>query len=487
MAPDALYSAAFPPHAALAMPPEQTRPMPGPAALARIAAAIVFLKLVVLALDPEIRFFFGDSASYVHAALTGWVPPDRSPTYPMLLHSMGGQGGLVRLLLAQTAIGALSCLLVWALLVGPLRVRPALAAGAALLLAVEPMQLYYERSVMAETAGTACLLGMLAALAAGLQLRRPPWLVVAAGLGVAAVSLRVSLLPVVLVLSALAPLLWLLADRAARPGRGPLAACLALALLSTWAGHHLYRGWYGQVAGVAPAWIADEPWFRLGWLAPLVDGTHLARLGLEPALLATVGPPLRDRRAREAQIWSPDGLVNVLRRAGGDQGPRIAGKIAKRIQRERPMAVVGLGLATLGDHFDGSYARDRMGNDLGRHTVASAAFIDRVRTHYGHDASDWRHDRAPVTRAFESARPAYTLALLLAFPAGAWLLWLAWRRRDPVAALPALALLGLAVAYVLFSHILVYRYLHPLVPVLLVTLAVLADRPGRSSGSSLRS
>lgn len=457
------------------------------AATAALATALVAVKLALLALDPQVRFFFGDSASYVHAALTGWVPPDRSPTYPMLLQSMGGQGGLSRLLLAQAAIGVLSCLLAWALLVGPLRVRPALAAAAALLLAVEPMQLYYERSVMAETAGSACLLGMLAALAATLQLRRPVWLLAAAGLGVAAVSLRVSLLPVVLVLGTLAPLLWLFAGRAGRPTVRMQAACLALAVLSTWAGHHLYRAWYGQIAGVAPAWLADEPWFRLGWLAPLVEGAHLARLGLDPALLDKVGPPLRQRRAREAQIWSPDGLVAVLRRAGGGDGPRIAAKIAKRIQRERPAAVVAMGLATVADHFDGPYARDRMGNDLGRHTRASPGFIEQVRVHYGHDASDWRHDEAPVTRAFESARFLYTVALLAAFPAGALLLWLAWRRRDPVAALPALALLGLASACVLFSHVLVYRYLHPLLPVLAITLAVLADRLGRSSGSTSRS
>lgn len=468
-----------------------TLPVPAPqpplATTAALAAAVVLAKLAVLAIDPEIRFFFGDSASYVHAALTGWVPPDRSPTYPLLLQSMGGQGGLFRLLLAQTAIGVLACLLAWTLLVGPLRVRPGLAAAATLVLAVEPMQLYYERSVMAETAGTACLLAMLAALAACLERRNAVWLAAAAALGVAAVSLRVSLLPVVLVLTALTPLLWLLAARQARPGRLALLACLGLAVALTAGAHHAYRAWYGALSGSAPGWIADEAWFRLGWLAPLVGPAHLERLGLDPALLARVGPPLADRRAREAQIWSPDGLVPLLRQAAGAQGPRIAGKIAKRIQRERPVAVIGLGLATLGDHFDGPYARDRMANDLGRHTAASAAFIERVRGHYGHDASDWRHDRAPVTRAFESARPAYTAALLASFPAGAVLLWLAWRRRDPVAALPALALLGLASAYVLFSHVLVYRYLHPLLPVLLVTLAVLADRPGRSSGWNWRS
>ncbi|MBX3726578.1 MAG: hypothetical protein KF823_11760 [Xanthomonadales bacterium] len=462
------------------------RPHPVAATIA-LAVAVLLTKLAVLALDPEVRFFFGDSGSYVHAALTGWVPPDRSPTYPLLVASMGGAGGLWRLVLVQSAIGALSCLLVWSLLVGPLRVRPALAAAAALLLALEPMQLYYERSVMAETAGTACLLAMLAALAATLHQRRPVWLAAAAALGVAAVSLRVSLLPVVLVLGALAPLLWLVALRPARPTGPALLSWLVLAVTLTIGAHHAYRSWYGTISGGAPAWIADEPWFRLGWLAPLVRPDHLTHLGLPPDLLDRVGPSLGEPRAREAQIWSPDGLVNVLRQAGGEQGPRIAGKIVKRIQREHPLAIVRLGLSTVADHFDAAYARDRMGNDLGRHTHASAAFIARVREHYDHDASDWRHDHAPVARAFEAARLVYTLALLMAFPAGAWLLWLAWRRRDPVAALPALALLGLATAYVLFSHILVYRYLHPLVPVLLVTLAVLADRLGRSSGSSLRS
>ena len=44
-------------------------------------AAILAVKLALLAFDPSVRLFVGDSASYAHAGLAGWVQRDRSYLY----------------------------------------------------------------------------------------------------------------------------------------------------------------------------------------------------------------------------------------------------------------------------------------------------------------------------------------------------------------------------------------------------------------------
>jgi hypothetical protein len=60
---------------------------------ARIAAAewmlatlaSIAIKLAWIALDPTLRVFLGDSASYLYSALIDAPPPDRSFVYPLLL------------------------------------------------------------------------------------------------------------------------------------------------------------------------------------------------------------------------------------------------------------------------------------------------------------------------------------------------------------------------------------------------------------------
>ena len=43
--------------------------------------ALLALKFTLWFLDPDIGFYFGDSASYLYTAVSGWIPPDRSYTY----------------------------------------------------------------------------------------------------------------------------------------------------------------------------------------------------------------------------------------------------------------------------------------------------------------------------------------------------------------------------------------------------------------------
>jgi hypothetical protein len=54
-----------------------------------VLLAVAVLKAAAILLDPQIRLFLGDSASYLFAARSDeWLPGDRSFTYPLLLESL---------------------------------------------------------------------------------------------------------------------------------------------------------------------------------------------------------------------------------------------------------------------------------------------------------------------------------------------------------------------------------------------------------------
>src|SRR5688572_7022783 len=125
-------------------------PSPPPWALPAAFAALFGIKLAWLLGDPTLRLFMGDSASYLHSALTGWMPPDRSFTYGFLVRASAiALASPLALVLLQTVFGLASCVLLTAVLHRELGVRFGPAAAAGLLLALDPGQLLYERMMMA--------------------------------------------------------------------------------------------------------------------------------------------------------------------------------------------------------------------------------------------------------------------------------------------------------------------------------------------------
>lgn len=127
---------------------------------------ILSLKFVLLVFDPNLRVFMGDSASYLHAALTEWNPPDRSITYPWLVSIAAQAKSALYLVLIQTALGVGSCLLsYWILRYGG-SVPRRWSVLTVSLIALEPAQLFYERMIMAEAAGFFMFMVMVASAVA---------------------------------------------------------------------------------------------------------------------------------------------------------------------------------------------------------------------------------------------------------------------------------------------------------------------------------
>jgi hypothetical protein len=437
------------------------------------------LKLVILVADSSMRLFLGDSASYLHAALSDWVPPDRSYVYPLIIRATAVWAeSIFALLAAQTLFGLASGAILFATLRHAWNCPRWLACAAAVLFVIEPSQLFYERMIMAESPGQLAFTLQLATMLIYVRHGSLLWIPLIAAFGVLAVSLRLSLLPAVLCLGLLAPVVRAIVHREVnrrRPSTTWLrfGLHLAVALLSTQLLHGAYQQWYGERADSPPGYIAHDGMMRLGLVAPLVRPEHVAAAGLDPALLDEVELPLEDHRAREAHIWSERGLFAAIRRHTDDP-ERAAGKISIRAARDAPFAMLRLSALTLADYFVPSVFRPRLQDDIGRRPLNEKVVERLHRLRY--EATDLPQSNSAVTRYFEQGWWWLTATLFLLAPLTLAVLALRWRlapdSRDATLVL-VLASLGLVASHGLFSHIVSFRYLHALPWLMLANLALL--------------
>jgi hypothetical protein len=437
--------------------------------------AILVAKLALLAYDPTVRLFFGDSASYIHSALTGWVPPDRSYLYGQLFRATALPAhSMFVLALVQSLFGAIAAVFLFAILRTNFDAPAALAAALAILYAVEPAQLFYERMVMAESVGTLCLVVMFAAGFA--YLRRPHWLwpVLWSAAGILAVAFRLSDLPVVLGFAILPVLAGAMSTARQLPARRT-AAHVLVAIVATIGFHDAYRHWYAWMSGSPRAdYIADTGYFRLGLVAPLVTHEEIVRAGLPADLLDHVGPDLRDPRMREAQIWEPNGLIAMVRDAGQGGGNKIARKLSSYAVRGDPYGIFRMSWATLRDYFDPTVVRARMLDDVGSRP-ASADLTDKLRRCCDYDTRVLEAEPNPIARYFQASTPWLTACYFGLLPLALAMLAAQWRKVRSAALLLAATSIGMVAAQTLFSHIVSFRYLHPFPFMVLLCAGALAS------------
>lgn len=438
-----------------------------------VFAAILVVKFTLLAFDPTARLFFGDSASYIHSALTGWVPPDRSYLYGRLfLATALAAHSMFALVLVQTLFGAITAILLFRILRENFAAQPSLAAALALLYSVGPAQLFYERMVMAESAGTLCLTIMFVAGFA--YVKRPHWLwpILWAAAGILAVAFRLSDLPVVLGFTIL-PVLACAIGGAPRLPALKVLAHLGVALVAAAALHDGYRHWYGHIEGSRPDYIADAGYFRLGLVAPLVTQDEVARAGLPADLLDRVGPDLRDPRMREAQVWENNGLIALVRNAKQGYGNRTARKLSSYAVRGDPFGILRMAWSTLCDYFDPTVVRARMRDDVGSRP-ANADLTEKLRLCCDYDAGVLEVGLNPVARYFAASTPWLTACYFGLLPLALAVLLVYWRKARSSALLLAATSAGMVTAQTLFSHIVSFRYLHPFPFMVLLCVGALA-------------
>lgn len=442
-----------------------------------VATLVLVAKLAWIALDPTLRVFMGDSASYLHSADTGVPPTDRSFVYPLLLRWFAlPADDLAPVLWGQTLLGTATALVAFGMLRTWMSVGFPVAAAAACAITLEPSQLLFERMVMAESAGTFCFVVALACGVGYVGTRAARLLVYAAIAGLGAAGLRLSLLPVVLGLAIVPPLVLAFDATRRRDPRAALAAAfgLALSLAATALAHACYQRWLDDRndAMSAPGYSGREGAMRLALVAPLVRPEHLERQGLSPSLLDEVARPLSDPAMRELQMWADDGLVAVVTRAFArhDDAERVMRKIAMRAVREDLDGFLALAAWQARGYFDPAIAQHRLGEDLG-HRGPDARELAWMFERFGYDGAGIAGRETATTRWYAATRWWLTACLFLAFPL-ALAATFAQRRAEPApGAVLALVAAGMTAAQLLFSAIVSYRYLHAFPIVVIVTLA----------------
>jgi MFS family permease len=455
---------------------------------ARLALAVLLAKLALLAIDPNLRVFMGDSASYLHSALVAAPPPDRSFTYPWLIRASAlAAGSGVSLLVVQTLIGAWSALLVAAVLIEAFGASPRAAAVAALIVALEPSQLLYERMLMAETAALAAMLAAIASLLVWCRTRRTSWIVAAALFGALAATLRTAWLPVATGLLVAGPVvLWSIGWLARRRyGRTPAVALLAglgtLALALSAHSAWVERELEGELARHGQAADADavraDGFHLLALMLPQVRPEHLADPQLPPECLATVRWPTDDLRYRELHRWAEGGLVHALAQCAEDP-QALARRIALRAFRDDRLGFVLLGVRTWAHLFEPEELRHRILDDLGARAPPPDTrrwFAEALGVAVGRDDPV----DTPVARAYVGSAAVLPALLPLLAALALILAGVAWRWRDPPMLALALVAGGSVASIVLFSPVATPRYLHALPALLVLALGALHALPRR--------
>jgi hypothetical protein len=440
--------------------------------------AVMLCKFALLTLDPHIRLFMGDSATYLFSAISHATPPDRSFTYPTLIDQTAGRSGsLVSLLLMQTVLGAATALTLYHILRSAFGVRVWIAGLAACALALEPTQLFYERMIMTETTSSFCLLVCVAAALAYLRTGLLRWLMVCAILGTLVVSLRIGMVPLALCLAPIGPLLLaVLRGRSGVPALTlqRLSVHMIVAVLVTGLCHHEYKVWYGDRTNSAPSYLQDAGIFRLGLVVPLLKAKHFAGTGIDPAMLDEVSFPLADPHLREAQIWQPTGLIGVLRRHAGARTREVAAVLAERAIGDDPIGVVRLGLYTFAEYFDAQKRSARLQSDLGYEQPLDQRTLVLLRERFHYEAGNMLP--TPVARYFERGAIWLVFCLFALLPLALLMLGMHWRAHPAPALLIALLSAGLVFGELLCAHIISFRYLHPLPMLFLLCAAAVIER-----------
>jgi hypothetical protein len=443
-----------------------------------VVLVVVLCKLAVLMLDPHVRLFMGDSATYLFNAVVHTTPPDRSFTYPTLIdQSAGRSGSLVSLLLMQTIFGVVTALTLYFLLRSAFGVRVWVAALAACALALEPSQLFYERMIMTESTSGLCLLVCVAAALNYLRTGQLCWLLVCAGLGTLLASLRVGMVPLALCLAPLGPLLLVVLRRSNNVpvlGLRRLSAHFLVALLATFLCHHEYKAWYGELTNSPPSYLQYAGIFRLGLVVPLLKPQHFAGTGVSPVVLSEVGYSLADPYQREAQIWKPTGLIGVLRLHAGARVDEVAGVLADRAIADDPLGMVRLGIGTFAEYFDARKRSERLSSDLGFDEPLNQKTLTLLRERFNYDPSNM--SPTLVTRYFERGAAWLVFCLFALLPLALLMLRMQWRVHPASALLVVLVTGGLVFGELLCSQIISFRYLHPLPMLFMLCAGVVIER-----------
>jgi hypothetical protein len=341
---------------------------------------VLAIKLLLLWLDPTPKLFMGDSGAYIHTALTGWIPGDRSYFYGYLVRWLAVWPHTFTPLLVVQALASGATAIVFALICSRFfGMSNTLSFLFGLLCALDPCQLVWERYVMTETLSLLVYVLVLYWSLAYLRDRRLWQLALVQVLAVLLICYRMSYLLVVQACTILLPLIAF--ARCALPALRNRSETRATEM------GVLTKGSMHVIASIAMMFIMHGAYkYVNGWLtnrepAYLYDaGAHLAAVWA-PALqpLDATDPrfgelianghqfKIKDLHLRNAQQFGPGLLIKRWREIEKNRrkNDRVSRETAINALRRRPLEIVGLAVKTYMEYWNPVSIRWYAKTDLG--------------------------------------------------------------------------------------------------------------------------
>ena len=441
--------------------------------------AIMAVKAGLYWLDPDIGFFFGDSASYLFTAVSEWIPPDRSYSYGFIVRYLTWDNSFLGLLVISQILSSVAvCLLVAIILTRFLNCSPPIAAVAALLCTVEPVQLLYERFLMAENislfAFTLFLFSILSYLRRGQLL----WLCLAAFVGMLAVSLRTAYLPVVGGCSVLAVLYHATFGVTAAGAGAGIGARLWPKIIAGVAHLAVFLTLFINVYALERSVVKypQSPYFLVAAWAPMLAADDFPMDPLLSELTRDLPCTLADSNERVAQLWIEGCLIDRIKKHFDDPEQSLAysSELAGRILRHDPVAMIRLAE----DNWLQDWHEDTLiyilDLDIGRHPPTPDDFVELVKKNFDQDVTSW-HVKSSITRDWY--HNGYWWYHWLQIAPFVLLLWwvLSRRRTSPASLIIAAASLSLLVVVTATVTIESMRFYHGIAWLSIIALGSMID------------
>jgi len=377
--------------------------------LLTVALVVGAIKMVFLALDPGPYFFSGDSLEFLTAAVNRWVSDLRSFTYPGVIAVITRIWPSLAIVVAvQTTAGWATVVAVNHILRTHLGFGRRLALMVCCGLAVAPLGLYYERTIMTEA--SACFVLTICLLIATKYLAAPRAILIVLLhlVAIVLVSLRTAYVPSVLTVIVALPLVPLVswswtAWRRGNPNWVPVrraGAHLLIGVLCVTVFHTGYKVLLGHLTGREPAYQYWGGYFLLSsWGSFAIPEDAADPRMVE--LLASPSAHLGERGAVNDRMWASDGLIAQVRSL--DSNPALTERLARHTAynsaRRDPTAVMGYAMATWADYLDPRGMDARLKHDRGAGIPLKPQLTQLVEKHFDLVVpASWPSQMTPVKR-----------------------------------------------------------------------------------------
>jgi hypothetical protein len=322
----------------------------------------------------------GDSWSYIHTALIGSIPRDRSYFYGYLIRWLAVWPHSFTPLLVAQALASGATAIVFTLICSRFfRISNRLSFLFGLMCALDPCQLVWERYVMTETYSLLVYVLVLYWSLAYLRDRRLWQLAVVQALSVLLIGFRMSYLLVVQACTILLPLIAF--ARCGLPGlrsrsgtRAPEAAVLTTGLMHVAASiammfvmHGAYKYANGWLSKREPAYLHDSGLHLAAVWAPALKPSDATDSRFRDLIANGDQFKIDDLKLRNAQHFGEGFLIDRWAKIEKNRRKRdrIARESAMNALRRRPLQIAGLALKTYMGYWGiasiQSYAREDLG------------------------------------------------------------------------------------------------------------------------------